>query len=242
MDADDIAILVSAQQRELMAALDLDSDLDLAFRLQMEEAMVASIALQPSTSSSRPHMEFEVNTTTDNVVNFPNLQNLELDRFLQERKDVEHCEAEMRRVADQLKIRVHDHNFARQIIEIPDQEWKNTGDYVEKPFGEGSSSSFSSSSAAAVIEEPFKLYFKGLVSNEKVKGFNLKFAAIGVAICDPRDELVLKIQKPLIGDWKNHRVAEVKALIEGLNAALSLNIKRINFYCDYYPLHRQVSE
>ncbi|OVA18153.1 zinc finger protein [Macleaya cordata] len=238
MEEDDLKILVSEQQRELMAAKDIISDFDLAFRLQMQEALNASLALQPSTSSApKPSSLIDPQLISDDdeeISQLTNLQTLELEKFQQERKDREHCEGEMNKLSDDLKRRIHDQNFAREILMFPEKDWENHGEYFEKPFGEGSSSN-------PVTDEPFRLYFRGLVSEEIVKGSKVMLSAMGAAICDPQDNLLLKIQKPLIGDWKSHRFVEVKALIEGLNAALSLNIKRINVYCDYFPLFKQLT-
>ncbi|KAK9105110.1 hypothetical protein Scep_021954 [Stephania cephalantha] len=58
--------------------------------------------------------------------------------------------------------------------------------------------------------------------------------------------MVLNVQKSLVGYWMTgwkdnlELKVEVKVSIEGLTAALSLGVKRIDSYCDYYPLYQYV--
>ncbi|CAL9022565.1 unnamed protein product, partial [Prunus brigantina] len=68
--------------------------------------------------------------------------------------------------------------------------------------------------------------FKGLVSEEMV----------GNERCDSRDNLVFEVWKPLIGNGMSKNGALLKALIEGLNAALALDLKRITFFCENFPI------
>ncbi|KAF5200018.1 E3 ubiquitin-protein ligase dbl4 [Thalictrum thalictroides] len=235
-------ILIAEHRKELMEASSLESDLDLAFQLQMQEALVASLALQPSTSSSSssasktpPLMDVsEIFTNSISTPSVTSLQTLEFDKLQQEIKDRQQCEVEMRRITEDIKRRIHDQQFAREIHQIDEDDWEEFGDEIQRPFGEGSST-------APVVHEPFRLYFKGLIREEEVGNSDVNVSAIGVAICDHRDNLLLKIQKPLIGDWKNHREVEFKALIEGLNAAITLDIKRINFYCVNRTLFQQIT-
>lgn len=158
------------------------------------------------------------------------------------------AEAEMRRMRDDLGRRIHDQAFAHDLSRIPDAEWAETGDHFVRPYGQGSSSS-SSSSAAAVVPnvEPLRLYFKGLVVREEtVRGKRETISAgLGIAICDMRDDRVLEMRKPLVcgggGGDMSPEVVEVKALILGLEAAVSLGIKRLTVFCGDSSLHQYVS-
>jgi len=47
----DLHSLLSDQHRQLATAEAMESDLDFAFRLQLQEALAASLASQPSSSS-----------------------------------------------------------------------------------------------------------------------------------------------------------------------------------------------
>jgi ribonuclease HI len=104
----------------------------------------------------------------------------------------------------------------------------------------------SSSSTALVDTECFRLYSKGLVSEERIRDMKVTVAGAGVAICDPRDSLILEVRKNLEafvdGQVVTNEVAELEALIEGLNKALGLNLKRLTFFCDDYVLYRYVSQ
>ncbi|KAJ9178170.1 hypothetical protein P3X46_010078 [Hevea brasiliensis] len=239
---DDLHSLLSEQRRELMAAQTLESDLDLAFRLQLQEAVNASLSLPPSSSTSPPTSQTQ---SSPSVIVIPDqndavqaslssLQSEEISKIEQELNDRKQSELEMRRMREDLDRRMHDQKVAREILRIPDDEWLEWGDNFEKPFGEGSSKSVENDSSI------FKLYFKGLVSEEMVRDQKVILAGIGVAICDPVDNLVFEIRKPLIGNGMSRQAAEAKALIEGLNAALALELKRIVVSCDYYPLYQFV--
>ncbi|CAB4320797.1 unnamed protein product [Prunus armeniaca] len=65
-----------------------------------------------------------------------------------------------------------------------------------------------------------------MVGNERVV-----LAGVEVALCDCRDNLVFEVWKPLIGNGMSKNGALLKALIEGLNAALALDLKGIPFFC-----------
>lgn len=230
-DADDLQNMISEQRQELMAAEALESDLEFAFRLQLEEAMAASLTLQPSSSSSRPSNRASINHSQhhdDVVFNFASLQNKEIERFEQERRDREKSEREMRRMVDDMNRRIHDQNFAEEILKIPEEDWDEYGDNVERPYGEGPSES----------SEVFNLYFKGLINEEWVRGSTVSLAGIGVAICDSKDNLIFELRKPLPCNGMNRQALEIIALIEGLNAAFTLDLKRITYFCDYYPLYQ----
>ncbi|XP_012064880.1 probable E3 ubiquitin-protein ligase rbrA isoform X2 [Jatropha curcas] len=233
---DDLPSLLSEQRRELMAAQSLESDLDLAFRLQLQEAINASLSLVPSSSTSPPQSSPSILIVSDQDSNvsasLPSLQTEEISKLEQELNDRKQSELEMRRIREDLDRRMHDQRVAREISMIPDDEWLEWGDDFEKPFGEGSSRSMGNDDSV------FKLYFKGLVSEENVGGKKVILAGIGVAICDPVGNLVFEIRKPLVGNGMSRQAAEAKALIEGLNAALALELKRISIYCDYYPLYK----
>ncbi|KAJ7980959.1 RBR-type E3 ubiquitin transferase [Quillaja saponaria] len=216
-----------------MAAEALESDFEFAFRLQLQEALAASVALQ-SSSSSILEPQFPI-TKTEEAPNLARLQSEELSKLEQEIKDREQSEIERRKLKEDLSRRIHDQKVANEIHGIP--EW---GDNFEKPFGEGCSSS-----KPRVVENDddalFRLYFKGFVSEERVSGEKVTLAGIGIAICDTGDNLVFEVRKPLVGNGMNKNATEAKALIEGLNAAIALDLKRITFYTDYYPIFQFVS-
>ncbi|KAM4083078.1 hypothetical protein ACB094_08G030000 [Castanea mollissima] len=239
---DDLQSVILEQRRELMAAQALDSDLDFAFHLQLQEALAASLALQPSTSTSTASILEPPHTTTENdgVSSFAVLQSDELAKLVQEVKDREASELEMRRVREDLNRRIHDEKFAREILRIPEDDWKEWGGNYEKPLlGEGCSKS--KPVADNNNDAVFRIYTKGLVSVEEIRGVKTALAGIGVAICDPSDNVIFEVRKPLVGNGMSKNAAEAKALIDGLNAAIALELKRVTVYFDYNPLYQFVS-
>ncbi|CAL0329099.1 unnamed protein product [Lupinus luteus] len=235
---EDLHRLLSEQRRELAAAEAMDSDLDFAFRLQLEEALAASLASNPSPSSSTiPNDQQPI--PDDTVLNATAIQLEELSRVEQEIKDREMIEDETRKMREDLCRRIHDQKVATEIMKMPEEEWEEWGDEFAKPFGEGSSGS----KGPVRFDESdiCRVYFKGLVSVEFVRGEKVVLAGIGVAICDPSDNLILELAKPLVGNGMSKIAAEAKALIEGFNAAIALDLSRVAYYFDYYPLFQYAS-
>ncbi|KAB1226127.1 putative E3 ubiquitin-protein ligase rbrA [Morella rubra] len=245
---DDLSTALSEQSGVLMAAKTLDSDLDFAYQLQMQEAINASLALQPSSSGSPPSPpspNVDVYSPNDGVLDIAaTLMMQDLDRYMQEHFDRKRSEAEMTRMREDLDRRIHDQKFADYILNISDEEWRIYGDNYHGPYGIDASSS-SSSSTALVDTECFRLYFKGLVSEENVRGMKVMVAGTGVAICDSKDRPILEVKKNLEafvdGQVVTNEVASLEALIEGLDRALSLDLKRITFFCDHYNVHQYVT-
>ncbi|CAI0548587.1 unnamed protein product [Linum tenue] len=237
--------LLSEHHRELMAAESLDSDLDFAYSLQLQEAINASLSLVPSTSSSPPPLPatavlFPETIGVTSSTSAPKLQSDEIARLQQEINDRRQSEFEMKRMREDLNRRIHDQEVAQEILSIPEDDWFDWGDEFERPFGEGSSKTTAVTGNRLGGGGIFRLYFKGLVSEERVNGQTVVLAGIGVAICDPLENLVFEVRKPLIGE-RSRGAAEIKALIEGLNAALALDLKRIVVFYDYYPLYQFVT-
>ncbi|KAL5765867.1 hypothetical protein ACOSP7_016484 [Xanthoceras sorbifolium] len=241
--ADDLLFLLAEQRVELNAAQSLESDLDFAFRLQFEEAISASLANLPSTSTSsvsssslqrqqqQPPQDDTVVTTS-----FAALQSEELLKTELELADSDQAKLEMHKTREELNRLVHDQVFAKELSTMPDEEWSEWGDNFEKPYGEGTSKSVDDGEDCE-----FRLYFKGLVSQENANGKTASFSGIGVAICGPTDNVIFELKKPLIGDRMSKNAVEIKALIEGLNAALSLELKRVRFLTDYFPLYQFIT-
>lgn len=225
---DDLYALLSEQRRELAAAISSESDHDLAFKLQMEEAFNASLTSQPSSSNSK-RQHFDVPDEGD--VGIAKLLADEIDKFERERSDRVHVDEEMKRVRDELGRTIHDRAFAREVLAVPEVEWRNTGDYYNKPY-----------ESENISSEDFRVYCKGLVSEETVGSEKKVLAGIGVAICDSSGEIVVfKMRKPLVFEEMRGEIAEVKALIEGLNAAVTLGLKRITVFCDDTEIYQFVS-
>ncbi|KAI4305374.1 hypothetical protein L6164_028744 [Bauhinia variegata] len=218
----------------------MESDFELAFRLQLQEALAASLVLEPSSPSS-PSSSIQDSQLTKrfDVSKVTTLQSEQLSKLEQEIKDREQREIETRKLKEDPTRRIHDRKFAKEILTIPDDDWSEWGRYFEKPLSsKGCSSSKPETLAGDAV---FRLYFKVMVSDERIRGEKSVLAGIGIAICDPLDNLIFEVRKPLLGNGMSKNAAEAKALIEGLNAAIALDLNRITYYCTYYPLYQFVS-
>ncbi|XP_041992326.1 probable E3 ubiquitin-protein ligase ARI9 isoform X1 [Salvia splendens] len=138
-------------------------------------------------------------------------------------------EVEAERLRLDLLRQVHDRALACEIMSVPDEEWLQTGNNLHRPFGEGSSSSSSSNGQ----NFQFKVYVKGLV--ERGAG------GIGVAICDGNDGLLFELSKGLSGKDQDTKLVDFKALIEGLDAAVMLDLKRITVVTDNPLLYQHIT-
>lgn len=204
----------------------MEEDFDVAFELQVEEALTASLlddAVSSPNTSSLPY-DAVFGATLSNL-----LQSDHLYKYEQELLDEYKAEAETTRLRLDLSRQIHDRAFACEIVNVPEAEWGKTGDYFNRPYGEGSSSSDERGSG-------FRVYVKGLVEG--------MVGAVGVAICDGNDGLVFELSKGFSG--KEHQMNEVfvelKALIEGLDVAIMLDLRRITIVTDNSRLYQYVSD
>nr|GEV62946.1 ribonuclease H domain-containing protein [Tanacetum cinerariifolium] len=210
---DDTLLLLSEQRRELTTAITADSDLDFAFHLQMQEAITAS--LTSSYSTTKPLLP--LTDVTDSPSGIAHLLAAEIDNFNREYSDREFVKNEMSKMHENVNMLMHDQVFARQVMDVPDNEWRKTGDWIEKPYGKGVESSGG--------EEVFRVYCKGIVSDN-----DERFGGVGVAICDTRDCCVFEVRKAVTVNGED--VVEVKGVIEGLSIAVSLGLRRVRVFCD----------
>ncbi|MCI09279.1 IBR domain containing protein, partial [Trifolium medium] len=83
---EDLHFLLTAQRHELTAAESMESDLDFAYRLQLQEALAASLTNHPSSSTD---VIFEEPIIDDAVFNATSLQLKELEKMETEMHDRE---------------------------------------------------------------------------------------------------------------------------------------------------------
>ncbi|XP_030526785.1 E3 ubiquitin-protein ligase RSL1-like [Rhodamnia argentea] len=240
MEGDDLQTAVADQRHELVAsrALDSDADYDYAFQLQIQEAISASLSpSRPSASGPPPAPPADGASWVGDDEDGRSLATAlmlevleEMERSAREHEDRAQCEAEFRRMRLDLDRRIHDQRFAAEVFGIPEEEWQDYGDFYHKPFEAGCSSSApSSSSASSASGECFRVYVKGLVSEEWIKEEKVVVAGLGVAICDFKDNVIIEVKKPLINDiLVGDLEAEIEALVQGLHAAVCLDLKRVN--------------
>ena len=144
----------------------------------------------------------------------------------------------MRKLKADLDLWIHGQELVVNIHNIPDQQWEKYSNNYHHPYRTAKSSPSSSSSKALVDSECFRLYFKGLVCKERVRGIMVNVASARVAICDSWDNLILEARKNVEamvnGVVVSGEVVELQALIEALNKALTLDLKSVTFFCDDY--------
>ncbi|KAM0045906.1 putative transcription factor C2H2 family [Helianthus debilis subsp. tardiflorus] len=85
-------------------------------------------------------------------------------------------------------------------------------------------------------DDVFKVYFKGLVSDETVSNVNMSFAGIGVAVFDASDCCLVKSRKSYLVDADSRGTedeqVELEGLIEALNVAVNHGLKRVRVFSD----------
>lgn len=207
---------------------------ELAFHRPLEEALNASLALQPypSSASARASCSNPPPLIAEEDPGEPEEDDEGGFIWLVKLEDHKHDNFN-REMSNLEQSRAHGVRLAFDISEIPEDEREDYGDVFDRPMD-----------AVCTAQEPsFHLYFKGMAIRDTVEGSSLKLAAIAVAICDPKGDLIHEIQKPVPYSAVRTRreVLEATALIEGLNAAISLGIKWLTVFCDYKTLINHVS-
>ncbi|GFQ08078.1 putative uncharacterized protein at4g01020 chloroplastic [Phtheirospermum japonicum] len=190
-----------------------DDDSELAFNLQVQEALAASV-LDGAVSSTN------ATSVSDDAVSADNPYEYEQELLLLD----QYNEKEAKRLRLDLTRQIHDRALACEIASVPEEEWSRTGNNLNRPFAEGSSSSNDKEGLN------FRVYVKGLMEQ--------MFGGIGVAICDGNGGLVFELSKGFSGKEQqanNQEFVELKALIEGLDVAVLLDLKRFSIITGEKP-------
>ncbi|KAK6138041.1 hypothetical protein DH2020_028205 [Rehmannia glutinosa] len=210
----------------------MEDDTDLAFKLQVEEALTASLlddaVSSPNNTTCVPY-DAVFGASLSNLLQTDNLY-----KYEQELLDQYKAEVETKRMRFDLSRQIHDRALACEIANVPEAEWRKTGDHVNRPYGEGSSSS-----NGQVLG--FRVYVKGLV--ERMGLVEGMVGGIGVAICDGNDGLVFELSKSFSGkeQQSNEEFVELKALVEGLDVAVMLDLKRVSIVTDSSLLYQYIT-
>lgn len=189
-----------------------ESDDDYAFRVQLLEAMAASLTFQPSSSTQTP-----LNAAVWNACTTQPALGIEREIF-----DRNLANQEAKKVQDDLHRWINDRKLAEQL----QSEWEGY------EIGEASRS---------VSDELFRVYCKGiLVTDEncvsKAVGTGVAICDERDELVFEMSMAVNVME----GEWMNNRVAAANALIEGLSSAVDLGLRNVVFFCDYYPLYQMV--
>lgn len=240
IEDDDVSVILEEQREEIMAAKTLAEDHDLAFNLQMQEALAVSRAAHTSS----PTLDFTAGEPEEgDGFDYTSLILEDIARVDQERRDREVGVQEMKRLKVDLDRRIHDQRFAKEIMNIPDADWSKDGDYFQKPYSLGASSSVVKVPPFSAIGfESFRVYCKGLVSEEMIGETRVTVGGVGVAICDSTDNLIWEVAKVLGADEsKSPEIAELEAILRGLDEALTFDLGRVTFFIDDFKLFNYVS-
>lgn len=206
--------------------LRMEADSEIAFKLQMEEALTVSLLddVVPSPNTTDVTYDAAFGAALSNVLQRDNLYKYEAEILDQYKTEVE-----AKRLRLDLHRQVHDRAFACEISTVPEADWRKNGDNLIRPYGEGSSSSNGQNLR-------FRVYVKGLVQG--------MVGGIGVAIRDGNDTLVFELRKGLSDKETrvNEEMVELKALIEALEAAVMLDLKGVTILTDNPLLYQYVSD
>jgi hypothetical protein len=222
-DDDDLAALHEQVSLASSAAVSA-SDLDLAFQLQVSEAIQASLRANNNPSSSAAAAV----ASTSDVAYALAVHAVDLARAEEDRRDAQGCRAAHAQAAASVRVAAHDALFARELAAIPEDQWAHDGDNFERPLDPSC--------------PLFRVFFKGLSSKGIVgpRDGDPGVAVLAVALCSLRGNVVLRIQKPVEASVGGRMTLEVMALTEGLEAALGLGIRSIKIATDYRVLHNHV--
>jgi len=91
--------------------------------------------------------------------------------------------------------------------------------------------------SSEIKPDSYRLYFKGLVSEETVE----LLAGFGVAICDKDDNLLFQMKEQVHDSRVTVLEVEIMALKRGLTEAVGLGIDNISIYSDHYRIFELVS-
>ncbi|XP_074357992.1 E3 ubiquitin-protein ligase RSL1-like isoform X1 [Apium graveolens] len=190
-----------------------ESDDDYAFRVQLLEAMAASLTFQPSSPTQSP-----LNAAVGNACTSQPSLGLEREIF-----DRNLANQEAKKTQDDLSRWINDHKLAEQL----QSEWEGY------EIGEASRS---------VSDEVFSIFCKGiLVTDENCVSKAVGIGVAICDERDDLVYEMSKEVKVMEGEWMNNRVVAANALIEGLSCAVDLGLKNVVFFCDYYPLYQMVT-
>ncbi|KAK4441151.1 hypothetical protein Salat_0450000 [Sesamum alatum] len=208
----------------------MEEDFDVAFELQVEEVLTASLLDDGGAAVSSPNATFLSYDAVFGAALSNLIQNDHLYKYEKELFDEYNTEAEVKRLRLDLSRQIHDRAFACAIVNVPEAEWEKTGDSWDRPYGESSSSSNERSFGFI-----FKVYVKGLVEG--------MVGAVGVAVCDWNDGLVFELSKGFSGGehQMDEEFVEVRALTEGLEVAVMLDLRRIVIVTDNAKLFHYIT-
>lgn len=239
-----MADVVAARQQllEVNKATVMYSDWELAYDLQLEEAMAASAMDVPPVKSQiregkRPVEESFVQetlpknsldkTTLDVRDRFSALgfQSAELQILEEILGDQKKAAKEAQDLIQEFRMRSHDRQFAKSVDEMPDTEWEEEGDIYEEPF-HGLDDDYWDENQVCKLYTGRAREAPGHV-------------AMAWSLRDAEGHVLVESGKYL-GMGTAAYVAEYTALIEGLSYAVAAGVKNIQARTFSHPVFNQV--
>ncbi|MCO5604398.1 hypothetical protein L7F22_058563 [Adiantum nelumboides] len=213
--------LYGRQMGELNTAFMAQDDFDLAYRLQLEEALRASREEQQPGPSD---LTYASHSPEDRSLAF-SFQNLELSLSHQQAADFQRVTQETERLHQELCLRAHDAKFAQTLNVLDDSDWDSHGDLCEDPF-----------EADREDEDPptFKVYVTSVVPSENPS----VSAAIGAVVMDSQSIVMTEIKKPL-DSAVGKAAADYMALIAGLEALVAMRMQHVDAFIDSVLVYNQ---
>lgn len=210
------------QADDLNMASMAQSDFDLAYRLQLEEALRASRD-DPGLHHHLPDFPL---SPDDRSLAFA-LQNMELSRSQQQASDLRHMAIEGERLHQDLRLRANDARFAQTLNELNHSDWESHGELCEDPFEPDHE------------DEPSptcKLYVTAVISGDA----SVVPATVGAVLLDSQGLVMTEMRKPLdVGTGK--LAAEYMALIAGLETVIAMGVRHVQAYTDSVLVYNQVT-
>ncbi|KAL3686091.1 hypothetical protein R1sor_004113 [Riccia sorocarpa] len=220
-------VAVREQLQELSQAIALQADMEMAYNMQLEEALATST--RSTATSSKDKMIYEdepaaaaneFHPLMDGFTLLLQFQREELLKLEQGMRDQQQALEEAQGSLLEMRRRYHDMEFARAVAEMSDREWRRVGECFEKPFGlEGDCAS--TLYTARVNEGPGHV-------------------AVGWSLMDSEDRVLME-QSKYLGFKVSAYVADCTALLEGLTVAVTAGVKRIHVCCNSLAIVNQLA-
>ncbi|KAL2654082.1 hypothetical protein R1flu_022210 [Riccia fluitans] len=223
-------VAVQEQLREICEAIALQSDLEMAYSMQMEEALATS-ARTANSSKDKMIMSYDVDadieflSPVDGFSSVLYFQRDELLKLEQGIRDQQQALEDAHGSLLEIQRSYHDMEFARAVAEMSDREWESRGICFEKPF-DGIEKGLECKAAytlytARVSESPGHV-------------------AIAWSLMDAEERVLIE-QSRYLGLKVSVYVADCTALREGLSVAVSSGVKRIHVCCNSLAVVEQIA-
>ncbi|MCO5558374.1 hypothetical protein L7F22_011956 [Adiantum nelumboides] len=226
------------QSEELIRAVTAQDDFELAYRLQVQEAMAASssdgqnLVQQADAQDKATTCSYSPDDRALALM----FQNEELYRSQIEEQDRILITHDIEQLQFEIKRRTHDAAFAKSLMDMDDGEWEAHGNLQQSPFDTSFTPAPSGTSSDFV---PFcKLYTTVASSENKTDDNNVLFA-MGAVIFDAQSVVLTELKKSFEPGTKK-AMADYMALLAGLQTVHGMGFQCIEAHTDSILLYNQV--